>query len=79
MPPADPAAALPHQFCDQIISSIRVTWYSSGQARSPFQSLAKPMRDYSFREKTRIAAGAVTAVVIVAWLAVVALALLSGG
>jgi hypothetical protein len=33
----------------------------------------------TFKEKARMTAGAVTALVIVAWLAVVALALLSGG
>jgi hypothetical protein len=37
------------------------------------------MRDYTFKEKTRITAGAVAAVIIVVWLAVVALAILSVG
>jgi len=37
------------------------------------------MRDYTFKEKTRITAGAVTALVIVVWLAIVALAILSVG
>ena len=37
------------------------------------------MRDYTLKEKARIIAGAVTALVIVGWLAVVALALLSAG
>lgn len=37
------------------------------------------MHDYTPREKAKIAAGAVTAVVIVGWLAIVALALLSAG
>jgi len=37
------------------------------------------MHDYSLKEKTKITAGAVTALVIVAWLAIIALALLSGG
>jgi hypothetical protein len=37
------------------------------------------MRDYTLKEKAKIAAGAVTALVIVAWLAIVALALLSTG
>jgi hypothetical protein len=37
------------------------------------------MRSYTFKEKAKITAGAATALVIVAWLAVVALALLSGG
>jgi hypothetical protein len=37
------------------------------------------MRGYTLKEKAKITAGAVTAVVIVAWFAIVALALLSGG
>jgi len=36
------------------------------------------MRGYTLREKAKITAGAVTALVIVVWLAIVALALLSG-
>ena len=35
------------------------------------------MRDYTPREKARITAGAVTALVMVAWLTLIALALLS--
>jgi hypothetical protein len=35
------------------------------------------MRAYTLKEKAKIAAGAVTALVIVAWLAIIALALLS--
>jgi hypothetical protein len=37
------------------------------------------MDDYTPKEKAKITAGAVTALVIVGWLAVVALALLSAG
>lgn len=37
------------------------------------------MRSYTLKEKSKITAGAVTALVIVAWLAIIALALLSGG
>jgi hypothetical protein len=37
------------------------------------------MRDYTFKEKAKITAGAVAALVIVAWLAVVALGILSSG
>jgi hypothetical protein len=37
------------------------------------------MRDYTFKEKAKITAGAVTALIIVAWLAVLALTLLSVG
>lgn len=36
------------------------------------------MRGYTLREKAKITAGAVTALVIVVWLAVAALALLAG-
>ena len=43
------------------------------------QLLRQRMRDYTFKEKLRITAGAVTALVIVVWLAVVALAILSVG
>jgi hypothetical protein len=35
------------------------------------------VRDYTSKEKAKITAGAVTALVVVAWLAVIALALLS--
>jgi len=37
------------------------------------------MRGYTLKEKARITAGALAALVIVAWLAIIALALLSGG
>ncbi len=37
------------------------------------------MRDYTLKEKARITVGAVTALVIVGWLAVVAVALMSAG
>jgi hypothetical protein len=36
------------------------------------------MRSYTVKEKAKITAGAVAALVIVAWLAILALALLSG-
>jgi hypothetical protein len=35
------------------------------------------MRSYTLKERTKVAAGAATALVIVAWLAIIALALLS--
>ena len=35
------------------------------------------MRSYTLKEKAKVAAGAATALVIVAWLAIIALALLS--
>lgn len=37
------------------------------------------MNDYTFKEKTRIAAGAVTALVIVGWLVIIVLAVLAAG
>lgn len=37
------------------------------------------MRDTTLKEKARITAGAVTALVIVGWLAVIAVALMSAG
>ena len=49
------------------------------QATGAFTRFAKNMRDYTLKEKTKITAGAVAALVIVAWLAIIALALLSGG
>ena len=45
----------------------------------PRQPLRQHMRDYTFKEKAKITAGAVAALVIVAWLAVVALGILSSG
>jgi len=38
---------------------------------------AEVMRSYTLKEKAKVAAGAATALVIVAWLAITALALLS--
>jgi hypothetical protein len=43
---------------------------------SPSTLFAETMQDYTRREKAKITAGAFTALVIVAWLAVIALALL---
>jgi hypothetical protein len=37
------------------------------------------MRDYTLKEKAKITAGAIAALVIVAWLAIVALGTLSSG
>jgi hypothetical protein len=37
------------------------------------------MRDYTLKEKAKITAGAIAALVIVAWLAIVALGILSAG
>ena len=52
---------------------------SSTRACIPLTCFAKNMRSYTLKEKVKITAGAVTALVIVAWLAIIALALLSGG
>jgi hypothetical protein len=45
----------------------------------PLHPLRSQMRDYTSKEKAKITAGAVAALVIVGWLAVFALALLSAG
>ena len=46
-------------------------------AAGPSHVFAERMRDYTFKEKAKITAGAVTALIIVAWLTVIAIALLS--
>jgi hypothetical protein len=51
----------------------------SRQGLKASHTFARKMRGYTLKEKARITAGAVTALVIVAWLAIFALALLSGG
>ena len=45
----------------------------------PLTLFAEKMRGYTLKEKAKITAGAVAALVIVAWLVVIALALLSAG
>jgi hypothetical protein len=42
-------------------------------------TVAGKMHGYTLKEKAKITTGAVTALVIVAWLAIIALALLAGG
>jgi len=49
------------------------------KASTPLTRFAEDMRGYTPKEKVKIAAGAVAALVIVAWLAIIALALLSSG
>jgi hypothetical protein len=49
------------------------------RAALPSHLLRYQMRDYTLKEKAKITAGAVTALVIVVWLAIVALAILSVG
>ena len=63
----------------QHCAELSLTNASAYDAPSPRQLLRQRMRDYSFKEKTRITAGAVTALVIVVWLAIVALSILSVG
>jgi hypothetical protein len=48
------------------------------QSLNAFHAIARRMLGCTPKEKAKITAGAVTALVIVAWLAIVALALLSG-
>jgi hypothetical protein len=48
------------------------------QATGAFTRFTENLRNYTLKEKTKITAGAVAALVIVAWLAIIALALLSG-
>jgi hypothetical protein len=69
-------AALPARKT-QTISLIAQLNYPVAQASTPLTRFAEKMHAYTLKEKAKIAAGAVTALVIVAWLAVIALALLS--
>jgi hypothetical protein len=55
----------------------RLNYPSARDFTAPLTLFAKTMRVYTLKEKAKIAAGAVTALVIVAWLAIIALALLS--
>jgi hypothetical protein len=59
---------------------MRVIEYSprKGPERPP-HTFAGKMRGYTLKEKAKITAGAVAALVIVTWLAIIALALLSAG
>jgi hypothetical protein len=45
----------------------------------PFKLVAKAMRNYTPGDNAKITAGAVAALVMVAWLAIIALALLAMG
>ena len=58
---------------------MRVIEYSPAKVLNAPHTFAGKMRGYTLKEKAKITAGAVTALVIVAWLSIVALALLSGG
>ena len=62
-----------------IHSSITFEGYRGARGWMPLTRFARKMRDYTLKEKAKITAGAVAALVIVAWLAIIALALLSGG
>ena len=55
----------------------RLNYPSARDFTAPLTLFAKTMPPYTLKEKARITAGAVTALVIVAWLAILALALLS--
>jgi hypothetical protein len=58
---------------------MRVIEYSPENVLNAPHSLREKMRGYTLKEKAKITAGAVAALVIVAWLAIIALALLSAG
>ena len=53
--------------------------YPSASSAGILTRFTENMRSYTSKEKAKITAGAVTALVIVAWLAIIALALLPGG
>jgi hypothetical protein len=55
----------------------RLNYPSARDFTAPLTLFAKTMPPYTLKEKARITAGAVTALVIVAWLVILALALLS--
>lgn len=85
---SSPAAAL--AACAFKTSSISSSIIPSSATLSAFRiRRAKPcclnnrvkhqMRDYTFKEKARITAGAVAALVIVGWLAVFAMAMMAAG
>jgi hypothetical protein len=61
------------------VSLMRMIEYISRKGLNASHTFARRMRGYTLKEKAKITAGAVTALVIVAWLAIIALALLSGG
>jgi len=59
---------------------MRVIEYSPANfLNAPPHTFAGKMRGYTLKEKAKITAGAVAALVIVTWLAIIALALLSAG
>jgi hypothetical protein len=58
---------------------MRVIEYPPAKVLNALTRLREKMRSYTLKEKAKITAGAVAALVIVAWLAVIALALLSAG
>jgi hypothetical protein len=53
--------------------------YSPAKVLNAPHTFAGKMRGYTLKEKAKMTAGAMAALVIVAWLAVIALALLSAG
>jgi hypothetical protein len=58
---------------------MRVIEYSPAKFLNAPHAFARKMRGYTLKEKAKITAGAVAALVIVTWLAIIALALLSAG
>ena len=58
---------------------MRVIEYPPAKVLNAPHTFAGKMRGYTLKEKAKITAGAVAALVIVAWLAIIALALLSAG
>lgn len=58
---------------------MRVIEYSPAKVLNAPHTFAGKMRSYTLKEKAKITAGAVAALVIVTWLAIIALALLSAG
>lgn len=58
---------------------MRVIEYSPAKFLNAPHPFARKMRGYTLKEKAKITAGAVAALVIVTWLAIIALALLSAG
>jgi hypothetical protein len=67
----------PQKRNDFFDAMARLNYPSARDFTAPLTLFAKTMPRYTLKEKARITAGAVTALVIVAWLAILALALLS--
>ena len=68
--------SMPSDSCSQRFTILNAL---APMALRPSYFLRPQMRDYTFKEKARITAGAVVALVIVGWLAVFALAMMAAG